>query len=158
MAEINDPEKLDSLIEKSKHGGKREGAGRRPGSKGKKTIEKEVAKKAVEQRVLKSVDKLINSQINLATGEQYLFWQHYEGGDSKGKRVTELITDPKIIKQYIDGELDTTDGDFYYISTKPANNQALQGLFDRVLGKAPQGVEMLGEQKIIIETRRGSDK
>lgn len=165
---MSDPEKLDSLIEKSKHGGKREGAGRPEGSKGKKTIEKEIARTQLEQRVLGSLDKLINAQISLATGTQMLFVIHT---DSKGvKRKPELVTDVHTISRFLD-ENEGVDGvmdneyaedskaeDYYFITTAPPNNQALQGLIDRVLGKAAQGIEMSGEQKIIIETRKATKK
>lgn len=165
MSEINEPEKLDSLIEKSKHGGKRPGAGRPEGSKGKKTIEKDIARQELEQRVLSNVDKLLNAQISLATGTQMLFVVHT---DSKGvRRKPEMVTDTAIIRRFIDenqgqdGTMDMGESsteDYFFITTTPPNNQALQGLLDRVLGKAAQGIEMTGEQKIIIETRKASNK
>lgn len=150
------PEKLDSLINQSKHGGKRKGAGRRPGSKNKKTLEKEAIKQKMEQRVMQNIDKLINAQFDLATGEKYLMVTRTIGRGAKARRETEIITDPKLIKKFLDDEssLDSDD-EYYFMTTKPANNQALQGLLDRTFGKAPQSIENTGEQKIIIETRKG---
>lgn len=153
MAEL---ERIDSLINKSKHGGKRTGAGRKQGSKNKKTLEKEKVKEQLEQRVMTNVNKLVNAQFDLATGEKYLMVTRTIGKGSKQRRETEIITDSEIIKRYLDEDLESSDDEFYFMTTKPANNQALQGLLDRVFGKAPQGIDFTGEQKLIIETRKGS--
>lgn len=145
---------LESLNNQSKHGGKRQGAGRREGSKNKKTLEKELAKKEIENRVINSLDKIINSQLDLAMGEKYLMVVKTVDRGSKARQETTIVTDVEIIKRYFNEELKDTDEEYYFMSTKPANNQALQGLLDRTFGKAPQGVEMSGEQKIIVETRK----
>lgn len=155
------PEKLDSLLDKSserlnnqKHGGKRNGAGRRAGSKNKTTIEREVIKQALIDRIHTNADRLITAQMNKAMGETYLMVQHTIGTGVRQKRETEIVTNPETIKQFIDDELDYgRDTEYYYMTTKPADNYALQGLLDRAFGKADSKVENTGEQKLIIETR-----
>jgi hypothetical protein len=151
---MSEPEKIDSLIDKSKHGGRREGAGRPEGSKNKATLEKQLIRDELDQRVLKNVDRLLNSQIDLAVGEKYLMVVKTIGKGAKQRQETTIVTDLELIKKYLDEDLDNTDEEYYYMTTKPANNQALQGLLDRTFGKASQTVENTGEQKIIIETRK----
>jgi hypothetical protein len=145
---------LDSSKDKSSWGGARQGAGRPQGSMNAETKERLEVKKAYQDRIAQHADRLFNSQFNLAVGEQYLMWRHKVGSGVKERMVTEVVDDPKIIKAFLDEELDTTDGDFYFISTKPANGAAIDSMLDRSFGKADSKVENTGQQKLIIETRK----
>lgn len=136
---------------KGKWGGYRPSAGRPKGAKNKSTLEKQVIKKAFEQRILKNIDRMFNAQLNLAVGEQVLMVKVREK-DEKGKVIRtyhEQVTDIETIKEFLDegdGSPTTLDDDdnWYYLSIKPANNQALEGLLNRGLGKAPDKLEVSG--------------
>lgn len=122
-------------------GGYRPGAGRKKGSKGKTTIEKKIIEDELKQRVLRSAQVLLSSQMNLAQGVQMLYCIKT---DKKGNRSKpELITDQGTIESYLDGELDyNEDGKYYFITTERPDNRALDSLFDRVFGKATQPIDL----------------
>lgn len=147
---------LESLkdISKHMHGGARPGAGRPKGKANPATIERSKVKEAVLDRIHLNADKLLNAQMNKALGETYLMHKFTIGTGSKQRTETEIVTDPETIKDYLDDQLDTDNGEWYYMTTKPADNLALQGLFDRAFGKANATVENTGEQKLIVETRK----
>lgn len=124
-------------------GGAREGAGRHKGSMNEATKQRMKIKAAFQERVAKSADRLFNAQFNLATGEQYLYWKHKVGSGVKERTIVEVVTDPEVIKAYLDDTLDYVKGDeFYYISTKPANGMAIDSLLDRTFGKADQSMKL----------------
>lgn len=122
-------------------GGKRDGAGRKKGTRDPETLQREQVQAAIRQRVLKSADRILNAQLGIAEGCSYLY--RVEKAKEKGeKRKHVLVTSPSEIRQYLDGELKTDD--FYYISTDKPNNDAIKDLWDRTLGKPTQGVEVSG--------------
>jgi hypothetical protein len=153
----------DSLNPKSNtgRGGARSGAGRPKGSKEPHTIEREAIKKEFEDRIHRNAESLLNAALNKARGETFLMCKVTER-DSKGKVLRvyhETVTNPNTIIEYLDGELEggdsiDTDENYYYMSTKPVDVNALKDLFDRAFGRPSQKVENSGEQKLIIETRR----
>ena len=129
------------------HGGKREGAGRAKGSMNKATKEQKIVEAEFKQRVLASMDKLINSQMNLAQGCQMLFKIHTET-DSKGKTTRnkpELVTCQDEIEKYLAGDYETDTEDYYFITTEKPDNKALDSLIDRVFGKATNKMELSGK-------------
>jgi len=139
--------------EHGKLGGLRANQGGVPGPR-KRTLEAAKVKEHFIQRVLKHVDEIWNAQYNLAVGEQVLMVKIKER-DAKG-RVTrtyfEQVTDIETIKQYLDYEFgenngaeDPSDSDnFFYLTTRPANNQALDSLMNRAVGKVPEKLEIEG--------------
>lgn len=135
-------EKLDILENKPSWGGPRPNSGRPRGKMNEATKERVAVKKALQERIANVADNLFNSQYNLATGEQYLFWKHKVGSGAKERTVTEVVTDIDVIKDYLDEALDTSNGDFYYISTKPANGMAIDSMFDRAFGKADAKLDL----------------
>lgn len=158
-------EKLDSLKNnqetkdgKTQHGGKRDGAGRKAHSKNKKTLEREKVLEAFRERVGRHADRLFNAQANLATGEQYLFCKTTTE-DSKGKRITttEIITDPETIKAYLDETLDTSNDEYYYISTKPANNMAIDSLLNRAFGTPNKNIDVKSNGQTILDRMDDAD-
>lgn len=142
----------DAEIEKGKHGGRRPGAGRAKGSVNKATKEMKEARKAFIERVNKNVDKLFNAQLDLAIGEKYLMVIKTVGKGAKQRRETSIVTDPELIKQYLDDELEVTDEEYYFMTTKPANNQALDSLLNRSFGKPTDKVDVTSNG----ETLRGA--
>lgn len=116
------------------------------------TLEKEAIKKAIDQRAMRATDRLMNGQISLATGQQFLYkikktWVQTGKGESAGywrNEKPELVTSQYEIEVYLEeladnnGDLsdDKDDGDtYYYITTKEPNNQAIDSLLNRVHGK-----------------------
>jgi len=137
----------DNKLENSKniqpkHGGARQGAGRPEHGKNKSTIEKEEAERQFKERVSKNVDRLFNSQLDLALGEKYLMVITTTGQGTKQRRETSIVTDPDTIKRFIDEDLEDTDTEYYYMSTKPANNQALEGMMNRAFGRAKESLDV----------------
>ena len=104
-------------------------------------------KKALQERIAAHADQLFNAQFNLAVGQTMLFVQIKER-DSKGKVIRvyhERVESQETIKEYLDDENAINDDEhYYYITTKPANNQALTNLLDRAFGKPKENIE-LGE-------------
>lgn len=117
--------------------------GRPKGKKAQKTIEREEGLKLFRERVVRITSKLQNSQISLATGQQFLYviTTHMEG-KKRVKDKPRLITDPKTIRAYLDGTFDGNDDEFYYITTKEPDNKALDSLLDRTYGKAKENLNV----------------
>jgi len=135
--------------------------GRKPGGKNQATIEKDEAKRLFEERILRNIQGLLTSQMNIAKGASYVYRIHKEKGQQP---VHILVSDPDEIKDFLDeleggnGTLEQ-GGDYYYITTKAPENKALDSLIDRVFGKAPLELKHSGEiihqitgMKIIKET------
>jgi hypothetical protein len=143
---------IEKLKNKSIKGGARPGAGRKKGGMNKATLERKIVEEEIRQRVLKSTDKLLDSQMNLAQGCSYLYMVEtiMEGKRSTRKKPV-LITSPWLIEQYLAGELDDEEKEYYYMTTERPNNQALDSLLDRTFGKALQTTDItsMGEK---IET------
>ena len=142
-------------VEKKKNGGARPGAGM---PKGYVTLKKRTALEAKNrfiERVHGHVDELFDAQLQLAKGETVVMVKIKER-DEKGavkKIYHEIVTDPETIKQVIDNEYGTQDvydddlndqDHYHYVVTKPANNQAIEGMLNRAYGKAPEKVEIEG--------------
>lgn len=150
MAEL---EHISDTIEKLNHkpirGGARPGSGRPKGSKDPDTLDREEAARQFRERVAKNTHKLFNAQLDLAVGEKYLMVTHTNGKGSRAKRETTIVTNTDLIKQYLDEELDDTDSDYYFMTTRPANNQALEGMLNRTFGKAPETLDVTSNGETI---------
>lgn len=135
-------------VKKKVNGGKRPGAGRPPGSPNKATLDIKESKKRMIERIRANTDKLINAQLNLAIGEQVLMVAHTTGKGKERKRTHEIVSDHDLIKQYLDwneglgAEMPGDENNFYYLTTRPANNQALDSLLNRGYGKATEKIEV----------------
>lgn len=149
-------------------GGKRTGAGRKPGGKNKATLEKQAIQEAFNQRVLLHADDLFNAQYKLAVGAQVVMrideTQGKKGGEPKREHV--LVTDAKEIKSLLDehdGGDGEVDGTYYYFRTVPPDNRALDSLLNRTLGKAKDSVDLTSNGETLqvatfqIATRRDSE-
>lgn len=142
MSSDTKDEILKENQKKGAWGGSRPGAGRKLHSKNPSTIEREEASRQFKDRVAKNVDRLFNAQLDLAIGEKYLMVITTIGSGAKQRRETSIVTDPDLIKKFLDEELEDTDTEYYFMSTKPANNMAIDSLLNRSLGKAPDKIEM----------------
>lgn len=144
--------KKSSLTTKVKHGGARKGAGRKPGVLMQKTKDKMLVVQEMRDRVIKNVDGLLNSQINLAKGVTFLYRIDEEMNDKgKVKRKHVLVEDPEEIRQVLDengGEGGNVNEHYYYMTTQKPDNQALESLFNRAFGKAKESVDVNVEGKV----------
>lgn len=153
----NLPEVASGESKKNGWGGRRPNQNGRPkGSYAKKTLEAMKVREAFRQRVLQHADDLFNAQFDLAVGEKVLMVKIRER-DAKGKILRtyfEEVTDKEKIKQYLDwteGDENTVADDpnddehFYFITTKASNNQALEALLNRGLGKVADKLEVEGD-------------
>jgi len=129
-------------------GGKRKGSGSYLGRKNKSTIEKEILAEEIKQRVLKAKNVLINSQISLAQGCQYLYKIKKSKKGDKQNRRPELVTSQTEIEDYLAGECEGSEDEYYYMTTERPDNKALDSLIDRVAGKPAQAIEMNGNLNI----------
>lgn len=126
-----------------KRGGYQPGGGRPKGAKNKTTLEKEAVLSAVKQRIMGMAGKLIDAQASLAQGLTYLYViRTVEEGKKQVKQKPELVTDPGVIEDYLAGELDGNEDEYYYITTKEPNNQAIDSLFNRTFGKPKESLDV----------------
>ena len=123
---------------KSLRGGARKGAGRKKGVLEQKTKDKIKVEAEMKQRIMKNVDGLLNSQMNLAKGCQMLF------KINKKSKKPEIVTDKEEIKKYLDGGFEKTKTVHYFITTKVPDNKAIDSMLDRVFGRARQNIGIDG--------------
>lgn len=148
------------VVEKKKMGGARPGAGRPTGKLKKVNHDKIKVQDYMRQRVMRSSYKILNAQMNLAEGTSYLYVIRT---NKKGiKEKPELITAQPIIEQYLAGELDGLDDEYYYITTERPDNRAIDSLWDRTFGKVPSTVQGTGTDgeiviKIVNYANRAND-
>lgn len=125
---------------RGKNGGARPGAGRPRGKKDPHTVAREATKQAFVDRIHHNADQLLNAAMNVALGETYLM-RKVTVRNSKGtvtREYHETVTDPAKIIEYLDSGQSGDFGDddeWYYMTTKPANVNAIKELFDRAFGK-----------------------
>jgi len=124
--------------------------GRPKGVKSPQTLEKERVLHEVRQRIMNKAHRLVDSQMSIATGQQFLYVIKTETLNGKKiKKRPELITDELIIRDYLDGEFGdgesiNDDESYYFITTKEPNNIALDSMLDRAFGRSAQRIEMTG--------------
>lgn len=152
-----------------KHGGKRDGAGRKPGQLNKKTLEAMEVKREYLERIRKNATQLFNAQFSVAKGNQMLF---VIKTDSKGnRRKPEIVTDPEVISRFLeenegmDGSLGDDDSEYFFLTTRNPDSRTISDMLDRALGKADQSIDVTsnGESvsmpviRIIDERQRDTD-
>lgn len=137
----------------SKNGGARPGAGRPKGGENKATKEKRVVKEEMKQRIMRSKDSLLNSQMNLAKGCQFLFvietvrFKDKDGKWKEEKKKPRIVEDQYIIEKYLAGELDNEKDEYYFMTTQKPDNRAIDSMFDRAFDKARQNVGVDGGEE-----------
>lgn len=127
--------------------------GRPKGAKSTSTLEKEAVLKEFRQKILKSAEVLFNAQLQIATGQTYLYKIEKEeiigpkGGKSYRNKKPELVTAPWEIEAYLQGVAEGNVDDesdpnaaYYFLTTKAPDNKAIDSLLDRGLGKVAQTV------------------
>lgn len=146
MTEEKDTSKDNLEKPKGTWGGRQPGAGRPKHSKNKATIEREEALRQFKDRVAINTHKLFNAQLDLAIGEKYLMVVRTIGQAAKQRKETDIVTDIETIKKYLDsdGDIDT-DEEYYFMTTKAANNQALDSMLNRTFGRPKEDDTNTGE-------------
>lgn len=136
----------------TQHGGAREGAGRPKGSENADTKRRRMAASIFKDRVAKHADKLFNAQLDKAVGEKFLFVKTTVNKGKKNERTeTSIVTDPETIKMFLDDELNQQgDDDYYFISTKGADNYAIESLLNRAFGTAVKAVDLTSNGESIL--------
>lgn len=118
------------------------------------TLEREATAKAYAQRGLRLADRLLDKQLILANGQQFLYridklWKTPPSG--KGgwwvNKKPKLITDPEEISNYLEGMYDDANEDdggasYYYITTKESNASVISEILDRSIGSASKSLEI----------------
>lgn len=121
-------------------GGKRAGAGRRHGSKNKKTLEREAAAKLYEQMVRENLQPLFRNQLWLASGLKFVYRKEKHGTGASMRIEHVLLENPREIADALDiianGDFQDDDEGFVYVTTTPPENRAIDSMLDRALGKA----------------------
>lgn len=115
-------------------GGYRPGAGRPRGSTNRETKKIKSKERTIKERVTKNLTSLINAQLTLAKGQNFLYEIHMRNVGGKRKPQHTLVTDPKKIKAYMDGDYD--EDHFFYVTTKEPDGKAIENLLDRAFGKS----------------------
>lgn len=143
---------FDNLKAKQKkkdgRGGARPGAGRKKGKMDPHTKMAYDAKIRFTRRAAAAADKLFNAQLSKAMGEAHLYRKVRERNDD-GKILRtyfEEVTSAATIREYLDGEFGDgepihDDNNYYYITTKSPDNQAIVSLLDRTFGKPTETLE-----------------
>ena len=105
--------------------------GRPFGRKNEATLVKELELQYIKDRVSKAKEKLLDAQISLAQGVSFLY---RIDKDEKGKnKKPEIVTSQWEIESYLSGEADSDS--YYYITTQKPENNAIDSLLDRTVGK-----------------------
>lgn len=139
------------------NGGKRKGAGRKPGGKNKKTLEQKAVQDAFNQRVMNVADALFNAQLSLAIGSVKVFRvDKVEGENGKTKKVHVLVTDADEIKDVLDeteGEGGTVGDCFYLVTDVAPYNKAIDSMLNRALGKPTESLDIGNKDGKPFETK-----
>ena len=160
---------LDSKLENlknnqvKKHGGPRPNSGRKEGKFSLEKIEKIKTEQYLKDRITKNVDKILNAQLSIATGLQYLFKiVTTKVGKKEVRSKPILVVDPKEIEAYLDyAENDAksvnTDTEYFYITAERPNQQAIANLFDRAFGRPKESLTLDGNltlETVITEMKK----
>ena len=146
-------EEIDTKNKKSNWGGKREGSGRPEGAESQATKDKKVVKEEMKQRIMRSKDSLLNSQMNLAKGCQFLFviettrFKDKDGKWKEERKKPRIVEDQNTIEKYLAGELDNEKDEYYFMTTQKPDNKAIDSMFDRAFDKARQNVGLDGGEE-----------
>lgn len=146
------------------YGGKRPGAGRKKGKKNAATLEREAVLAAMRQRIMTISDRLVDKQLVLANGQQFLYkiekeWVKTGKGDKTGywrSKKPELVEEESTIRWYLENMVDKANGDvedkddpgdtFYFLTVKEPNNQAIDSMLNRTFGSPVQSTKLVDDE------------
>ena len=146
-------EELGNKKENPKWGGPRPNSGRPKGGENQATKDKRVVKEEMKQRIMRSKDSLLNSQMNLAKGCQFLFviettrFKDKDGKWKEERKKPRIVENQNTIEKYLAGELDNEKDEYYFMTTQKPDNKAIDSMFDRAFDKARQNVGLDGGEE-----------
>ncbi len=122
-----------------KRGGKQPGAGRPPGLKNKKTLEREKVQEAINNRIFAMADKLISAQQIQALGTHKMVRMFK---DEMGKPSVETIRDEKRMQKLLDeGQYGK---DYVIVVGTLPEYKAADALLNRGFGKPAESLKLEG--------------
>lgn len=154
------PEKPKKVsVARGKNGGARPGAGRPKGSENETTRERRLIFAAYKKRVEDNAQRLLDAQLGLARGVQFLFKRETIGKGKNERIEITRVSDEIEIQSYLNGEYDGDDDVYYFITTEKPDNRAIDSMLDRTFGKAvgrtelsgPDGAPLLDPSKLTAE-------
>lgn len=135
----------------SKQNGKK--GGRPKGAVSDEKKAQQEAFKELKMSVLRMQKSLLNAQAGVAKGLTFLY---VITTNSKGVRSKpELVTSQATIEEYLADELEDSENEYYFMSTKEPDTKAIDSLLDRVHGRARQNIGLDGgddDKPIAIQT------
>lgn len=153
--EENKPQEEKKVSYKGKLGGYRPGGGRPKGSKTKESLQKEEMRQHIVDRVRRTMGPILNSQVLLATGQTFLYRIDKEerkvGKDTYYVNKKPVLVDNQAeIESYLERKVEEGDIDdrtdpsaaYYFITAKEPNNQAIDSLWNRGIGKVRDDVDI----------------
>lgn len=120
------------------------GGKNKKGTKNKSTIDRENVLNLAKDIIAGRTRKLVDTQTMLALGTIKVFRIRYEFvGKKRVAQKPELVTDDETIAnvlyhEYADGEDPSDDSEYFFVTTKDPENQAIKDLLDRTFGKATE--------------------
>lgn len=143
--------------------------GRPKGSKTLATLQRDAVLENWKQRVFRFADRLLDSQMTIATGQMFLYRVDKEfvstgkgpqGGFYRKKKPV-LVEDEWEIRAYVERDVeganphDDDDGGsaYYYITAKEPNNQAIDSMLDRAAGRAVATTQITGAAGGALEVK-----
>jgi len=145
------PKEVARIREMASKGGKA-----KLGAKHKTTIDRENVLNLAKDIIAGRTQKLIDTQTMLALGTIKIFRIRYEFiGKKRVAQKPELVSDDETIKEvlyheYADGEDPSDDSEYFFVTTKDPENQAIKDLLDRTFGKATEN------RVLQVETKMGA--
>lgn len=136
--------------------------GRPRGKKSPKTLEREKIAEEMRQRIMRLASRLLDKQLVLANGQQFLFKIVKEkimgpkGGVSYKPKKPELVTDEKEIRDYLENQVDLANGDmeddkdpgatYYFLTVKEPDGHSIEAMFDRTFGRPVQATKLVDDE------------
>jgi hypothetical protein len=85
-------------------------------------------------KIRQASDRLFNAQLSIAVGVQYL----YKRSGARWVKVTE----PEDIEAYLLMDEDSKEAKYFMVTAQAPNNQAIDSMLDRGIGKVKQDAEV----------------
>lgn len=141
-----------SKPQKSKRGGVRPGSGRKKGKLEPQTIEKMKIKTEMERRIARNADRLLNAQMTVALGAQYLIKRTKVPYKRNGKTYYrwgnyQRVTDPDEMLGYLDGAFKDSEDQYYMLTAEKPDVKAIDSMLDRAFGRAPQNLKIQDDRR-----------
>ena len=102
--------------------------------------------RAYRERVCQQAQRLLDAEMSVAQGCSFLYRKPKTA--PKGEpRKAELVTDEATIRAYLNGELDSDDTEWFFITTERPDTLTIRNMLDRTFDKPAQRVEVAGDQE-----------